>query len=160
MTAHLTICFQVYTIKQEKRGLCPYDDKRYLLAYLPDGRPNPNSHAYSHCDLAAEEQLVADQLEPGAELIIRHLEERFVQRHACVIRRLELTGAMDMEEELPDGDADGEFHGDQLLVAERVAAVRPGGAIQMGNVIKRIIARDNLERPVSPPARMPAPPRP
>ena len=67
---------------------------------------------------------------------------------------------MDMEEELPDGDADGELHGDQLLVAERVAAVRPGGAIRMGDVIERIIARDNLERPISPPARMPEPPTP
>ena len=32
ITAHLTNCFQVYTMEQEKRGLCPYDDKRYLLA--------------------------------------------------------------------------------------------------------------------------------
>ena len=53
MTAHLTIWFQVYTIKQEKRGLCPYDDKRYLLVDLPDGHPNPNTHAYGHCGLAA-----------------------------------------------------------------------------------------------------------
>ena len=64
---------------------------------------------------------------------------------------------MKMEEELPYGNADGELRGDQLLMAERVAAARPGGAIRMGNVIERIIARDNLERPVSPPARMLAP---
>ena len=38
MTAHLTDCFQMYTIEQEKRGLCQYEDKRYLLADLPDGR--------------------------------------------------------------------------------------------------------------------------
>ena len=62
-----------------------------------------------------------------------------------------------MEEELPDYDADGELHGDQLLVAEREAVARPGGAIRMGNVIERIIARDNLDRPVSPPDRMLAP---
>ena len=43
-------------------------------------------------------------------------------------------------------------------MAERVAAARPGGAIRMGKVIERIIARDNFERPNSPPARMPAPP--
>ena len=43
-------------------------------------------------------------------------------------------------------------------MAERVAAARIGGAIRMGNVIEQIIARDNLERPVSPPARKPAPP--
>ena len=64
------------------------------------------------------------------------------------------------EEELPDGDADGELHGDQLLVAERVAAARPGGAIRMGDVIEQIIAHDNFTRPFSPPARMPAPPTP
>ena len=122
-------------MEQEKRGLCPYDDKRYLLADLPDGRLNPNTHAYGHRDLAAEEHLVADQPEPVAELIIRHPEERFARRHARVTRRLELAGAMDMEEKLPDGDADGELHGDQLLVAERVAASRPGGAIRMGDVI-------------------------
>ena len=27
MTAHLPICFQVYTMEQEKRGLCSNDDK-------------------------------------------------------------------------------------------------------------------------------------
>ena len=157
MTAHLTIGFQVYTMEQERCGLSPYDDKRYLLADMPDGRPNPNTHAYGHCDLAAEEHLVADQPEPGAELIIRHSEERFARRHARVTRRLKLAGAMDMEEELPDGVAYSELHGDQLLVAERVAAARPGGAIRMGNVIERIIARDNFDRPVSPPSRMLAP---
>ena len=67
---------------------------------------------------------------------------------------------MEIEEELPYGDADGELHGDQLLMAERVAAARPGGAIRMGDVIERIIARDNLEGQNSPPARMPAPPPP
>ena len=147
-------------MEREKRGLCPYDDKRYLLADLFDCRPNPNTQAYGHHDLAAEEHLVADQPEPGAELIIRHPEERFARRHACVTRRLELAGAIKMEEELPDGDADGELHGDQILMAERVAAARPGGAIRIGEIIERIIARDNLERPNSPPARMPAPPPP
>ena len=112
MTAHLTICFQVDTLENEKRGFSPYDDKRYLLADLPDGHPNSNIHAYGHCDLAAEEHLLADQPEPGPELIIRHPEERFARRHARVTRRLELAGAMEMEDELPNGDADGELHSD------------------------------------------------
>ena len=50
MAANLTISFQVYTMKQEKRGLCLYDNKRYFLADLPDGRPNSNTHAYDHRD--------------------------------------------------------------------------------------------------------------
>ena len=132
-------------MEQERRGLCPYDDKRYLLADLPDGRSNPNTDAYGHCDLAAEEHLVADQPELGTELIIRHPEERFARRHARETMRLELACEMEMEE-LPDGDADPELHGDQLLVAERVAAARQGGAIRMGEVIERIIERDHLER--------------
>ena len=119
-------------MEQEKRGLCSYDDKRYLLVDLRDGCYNPNTHSYGHRDLEAEEHLVADHPEPGAELIIRHPEERFAGKHARVTKRLELAGQMDMEEELPDGDADGELHGDQLLVAERVAVARPGGAIRMG----------------------------
>ena len=93
MTVHLSICLQVYTMEQEKRGLCPYDDNRYLFSDLPDGRPNPNTHAYGHRDLVAEEHLVADQPEPGAELIIRQPEERFARRHARVTKRLELAGA-------------------------------------------------------------------
>ena len=44
MTAHLTICFKVYTMEQAKSELCPYDNKRYLLADLDDGRPNPTTH--------------------------------------------------------------------------------------------------------------------
>ena len=67
---------------------------------------------------------------------------------------------MDIEKELPDGDADSELHGDQLVVAERVAATRPSGAIRMGDVIERIIALDNLEPLVCPPARMLEPPTP
>ena len=93
-----------------------------MLADLPDCRPNPNIHAFGNRDFAAEEHLVSDQPEPGAELIIRHPEERFARRHARVTRRLKLAGAMEMEEVMPDGDADGELHGDQLLMAERVDA--------------------------------------
>ena len=117
-------------------------------------------HAYGHCDMAAEEHLDADKPEPGAELIIRHPEERFARRHARVTRRLELAGAMGMDEELLDGDADGELHCDLLIVAERVTAARPGGASRMCDVIERIIARDNLERPILPPAQMPELPTP
>ena len=67
---------------------------------------------------------------------------------------------MEMEDKLPDGDANGEFHYDQLLVAERMAAERHGDSIQMGYVIERIIACHNREQPDSPVARMPAPPTP
>ena len=67
---------------------------------------------------------------------------------------------MEMEEALPDNDADGELHGDKYLMAERVAAARPGNAIRINEVIERIIAHDNLERLNSPPARMVAPPIP
>ena len=104
--------------------------------------------------------MVADQPEPGAKLIVRHPEERFPWRHARVTWRLKLASALNMEKKLPDGDADGEPHNEQLLVAERVAAARPGGAIRMGYVIKWIIACDNRKQPISPFARMSEPPTP
>ena len=94
MTAYMTIGFQVDTMEQEKRGLCTYDDKWYLLADLPNGCPNPNIHAYGHRDLAAEEHLVANQPEPGAELIIQIPNERFNLRHASVTRSYKLAGAI------------------------------------------------------------------
>ena len=84
--------------------------------------------------------------------------EQFALRHACVTRLLELAGTIEKEKKLPDIDADGKLHVDQLLIPEQVASPRLGGAFQMGDVIERIIARDNLERPVSPSARMLAPP--
>ena len=101
---------------------------------------------------------MADQPEPGAELIIRDSHERFARRHDRVTRRFELADSMEMEEELSDGDVCGKLHGDQLMMAERVAAARPGGNIRMGEVIERIIASDNLERSDSPLAWMLAPP--
>ena len=58
-------------MEQEKRGLCPYDDKRYLLADLPDGTPNPNTHAYGHHELATEAHVEMDIPElTGTDLII------------------------------------------------------------------------------------------
>ena len=123
-------------MEQEKCKLCQYDDKRYLLADLPDGRPNSHTHLYGHRYLAADEHLIADQIEPGAELIIRHREKRFTRQHACVTRHLIQAGIMDMDEELPDGDADGELHGDYLLMAEQITAAPPCCAIRMGDVIE------------------------
>ena len=48
-------------MEQDKRRLCPYEEKRHLLAHLPDGRPNLNTHAEGHCDLAAEEYVVTEK---------------------------------------------------------------------------------------------------
>ena len=58
-------------MEQDKRGLCPYDDKRYLLADLPNGTPNPNTHAYGHHELATEAHVEMDMPErSGTELVI------------------------------------------------------------------------------------------
>lgn len=32
----------------QKRGLVPYNDKRIICADLPDGQPNPDTHAFRH----------------------------------------------------------------------------------------------------------------
>ena len=48
---------QIYTVSQIKRNLCPYDDKRYLLANLINGKFNPNTHAFGHYELSHEAAL-------------------------------------------------------------------------------------------------------
>ena len=48
---------QIYTVSQIKRGLCLYDDKRYLLANLINGKPNSNTHAFGHYKLSNEAAL-------------------------------------------------------------------------------------------------------
>lgn len=55
------MCAQIYTLEQTKRGLCPYDDKRYLLANLPDGKPNPRTHAYGHFEIANLEYVIEER---------------------------------------------------------------------------------------------------
>ena len=100
--------------EQEKCGICPYDDKRYFLADMPDNRLNSKTHANVFRDFAADKHLVADQPEPGAELIIRHFEKQFIRRHARMTRRFELAGTIKMEEELFNVDAAVELNGDQL----------------------------------------------
>ena len=42
-------------------------------------------------------------------------------------------------DEMPDGDAHGELHGEALHQAERAAAARPGLAVRMGDVIERLM---------------------
>ena len=178
-------------MEQDKRALCPYDDKRYLLADLPDGTPNPNTHAYGHRDIATEAHLEMDMPErSGTELIIEqrqpprdriadneqdpepqqttlcvvNRELRFKRKNARVAKLLakrtrrdsngeEIGG--DEYEQVPDGDENGELGGAQLRRAERAAAARPGAAIRMGDVLERIIARNNLNMPDSPPKRLP-----
>ena len=55
-----------------KCGLCKYDDKRYLLANLPDGSQNFNTHAYGHRKLATMERLVSEKQEQSrTKLVIK-----------------------------------------------------------------------------------------
>lgn len=56
----------LYTLSQEKRGLVLYDDKRFLLANLSNGTPNPKTHAFGHYAIAHEIHVEqSDQPEAG-----------------------------------------------------------------------------------------------
>ena len=78
-------------------------------------------------------------------------EAQLARQHASVVKKARSFRPDNGD----DGDLNDELQGNQHLVAKRVTAARLGGAIRMGYVIERIIARDHLEQPVSPPARMP-----
>ena len=95
----------MYSLEQEKRGLCPYDDKRYLLANLPDGSPNPHTHAYGHKELAWEELLYADMpAVSGTDLIVEHQERRYTQRHQRVVKKLRTMREAEGVEEEEQGE--------------------------------------------------------
>ena len=72
-----------------------------MLVNLPDGSPNPNTHAYGHKDLAREERFVADMLAaPGTDLIIEHREQRFIKNHERVLKKLRVMPQAENAEEL------------------------------------------------------------
>ena len=131
----------MYSLDQEKRSLCPYDDKRYLLANLPDGSPNPNTRAYGHKDLTSEERLVADMPEtPGNDLIIEHQERRFNQRHQRVVKKLwDMAGAKEeLEAEKQEAVLKILHNSEEWVKAAREAASRPGIAGRITEVIDRL----------------------
>ena len=78
---------ELYTMQVDKRGLCAYDDKRYLL-------DNIRSLAYGHYQIAAEH--IAINMHPngpadGGMIIISHEENKPIKkarRHDHMVARL------------------------------------------------------------------------
>ena len=146
----------MYSLAVEKRGLIAYDDKRVLLANLENGEPNPYTHAYGHYSLANEIEVhePEEPPEPGNDLQIitreqRH-ESRLQRKHELAVRK-----ARHRNPEASSEDEEAELHGADLVNAEQAAAARPGAAIRIQDTIERLLARQNLPRPVSPPPRLP-----
>jgi hypothetical protein len=146
----------VYSLEVEKRGLIAYDDKRVLLANLENGEPNPYTHAYGHYSLVNDIQIqeAEEQPEAGNDLHVVTREER---NEARLQRKHQLAVKMATKQnrENSSDEDEAEVQGDDLVVAQRAAAARPGTSVRINDVIERICARNNLERPMSPPPRMP-----
>ena len=147
---------QVYSLAVEKRGQIAYDDKRVLLANLVIGQPNPNTHAYGHYSLVNEVQVedAEEQAAAGNDLhnVTRKKqhEARLQRKHAIALKRAKRGNIDDSSE-----NDEAELVGDDLLVAQRAAAARPGTSVRINDVIEQICARENLQRPTSPPPFMP-----
>ena len=146
----------MYSLEVEKRGLIAYDDKRVLLANLENGEPNPYTHAYGHYSLVNDIQVqeAEEQPEAGNDLHVvtreqRH-EERLQRKHQLAVKR-----AKQRNRENSSDDDEDEVQGDDLILAQRAAAARPGTSVRMNDVLEHIIATHHLERPTSPPPRMP-----
>jgi hypothetical protein len=146
----------VYSLEVEKRGLIAYDDKRVLLTNLDNGEPNPYTHAYGHYSLAEDIQVEENDEHPdaGNELHIdtreQRQEARLHRKHQLAVKR----ATRPFQQMSSDEDED-EVQGDDLIRAQRAAAARPGTTIRMNDVIEQICARQNLQRPSSPPPLMP-----
>ena len=63
-----------------------------------------------------------------------------VQNKLAELQMAENESDWEYGDEIPDGDAHGELHGEALHQAERAAAARPGLAVRMGDVIERLMA--------------------
>jgi len=157
----------VYTLEVQKRGLHPYDDKRYLLDNLEDGSPNP----YTARLLTLRHPVAATVLEkreadaglvvsarPPRESIDKCKDKRYKRRTNRLQQRLAELQMAENESDweydgdsMPDGDAQGELHGEALKQAERAAAARPGLAVRMGDVIERLTANATSQSRDQPP---------
>ena len=153
---------RVYTLEVQKRGLHPYDDKRYLLENLADGSPNPFTYAYGHYAIPVATTVI-DQTDAGTGLVVsvrppresidKCKDKRYKRKNKQVQKKLaglemaadESDWEYEGENRMPDGDAQGELHGAALDQAERAAAARPGLAVRMGDVIERLMTRANGE---------------
>ena len=137
------------------RGLIADDDKRVLLGDMTNGKPNPNTHAYGHYSLVNEVQ-VEEAAEPAAanndlHIVIRKQrhEARLVRAHTLAVKRARRGN--------PDDSSNvnkAELQGDDLVIAKRAAAARPGTSVRINDVIEQICARQHLPRPTSPPPIM------
>ena len=64
---------QVYSLEVHKCGLHPFDDKRYLLANLEDGSPNPFTHAFKHYSISTEKTEIDEPtIGPALVVEVRH----------------------------------------------------------------------------------------
>lgn len=87
---------QLYTLKQSKRGQFSYNDKRYLLANLANGKPNQNTYAYRQKDFAVKDELVAHVPDgPATKLLIERREERFRKKHTQMLAKVADRGERD-----------------------------------------------------------------
>jgi len=142
---------------------------RYLLGYVPDGSPNPNTHAYGHKSLVEEVEVIEDRPDnQGEEILVEtrqqnktqngNQESNFIQKHQRVLKTLakqQHDSDVDLEfEEIPNGDANGLLTGPMLKRAEEAAAARPGFKRRIEDVVSKWI-KINGPRAHTPPVQVP-----
>ena len=124
---------------------------------MPNGEPNPNTHAYGYFSLRTEVH-VEDTDEPAApgndiqvETREQHNEARLQRRHALALKRARQSAQVDIS----DDDGEAELHGEDLASAERAAAARRGASGRLNAAIDDLLTQMNVPRPFSPPPKMP-----
>ena len=110
-----SLLHQVYTMSVEKRALMAFDDKRVLLANLPNGQPNPYTHAYGHYSLHQEVHVDEDNQHPdaGNELQIEEHSEymkkreykheaRLQRKHRLAVKKARILQRNEFNDDDPD----------------------------------------------------------
>lgn len=100
----------------QKRCHVPYYDKRILLADLPDGQRNPDTHAFRYYSLDAVHVPNPEQPAAGEEIVVlvvrpswnERYEARLARKQARVVNKAHAFRADNCE------DSEGKLHSDQL----------------------------------------------
>lgn len=142
----------IYSLEFRKRGIVPYDDKRFLLADLADGQPNPNTHAFGHYSIETAEFPEPEQPPAGADMVVevREPPPSRNQRWEARLARKHKRAVKVADQELSD-DNEVIAAGPEFAVLQRAAETRPGGTRHMMNVIDRLIADTRAMEAAAPP---------
>lgn len=144
----------MYSLEQSKRGLCPHDNKRYVLADFAHGIQNRTpTHTVTKTLPLNSECLLKLKIILEQSYLLVLWEKRFLHQHIRVVERVSFqvhrNSNIDLIynnglDKIPDCDREKELHGAELKEAGRAGDARPGWRGRLDKVIDLITRMNNI----------------